>query len=150
MIRYHAEATIRRSPSEVFAALLDAQRYSDWTDMTDMRWEAEGPPHVGTRGRFRLPKSPFSGDLGVEIVELESDRRVVFRVTHPNLTWINWADLAPEGDGTHLTYAGEMTLHGWRRILEPVIRSEVTRGETAEVQRLKNLLEADTAVAVPA
>jgi len=150
MIRYHSEATIERSTSDVFSFLLDAERYSEWTEMTDTSWEDSGPPRVGSRGRFRLPGSPFGGDLDMEIVEFEADQRVVFRITHPSVTWIARSIVSPDGDGTHLTYAGEMTIHGWRRILEPMIRAEVSRGEAAEVDRLKALLEAETRTAVPA
>ena len=148
MIRYETQTTIDRPSDVVMAALLDAPRYEQWTDMTDMQFEGTGPARVGTRGRFRLPKSPFRGPLDVEIVELEPERRIVFRVTHPALTWINWAEVAPEGRATRFTYGGEMRLHGWQRLLEPLIRGEVTRTEAGEAQRLKALLEAEAPVAV--
>ena len=143
MIRYQTETTIRRPPSIVFAAMLDADRYGDWTDMTDVHFDGEQPPALGTRGRFRLPRSPFRGDLEMEIVELQPDRRVVFRVTHPALTWVNWAETRPNDEGTAFVYGGEMHLHGWRRLLEVVLRAEIRKGEAKEAERLKAVLETE-------
>jgi len=151
VIRYETTTRIERPPEVVFAALLDAKRYSEWTPMTDMTFDApDGSVGLGTRGRFQLPKSPFKGFLDVEIVELEPDRRVVFRVTHPSLTWISTAQTRPDGDGTQFVYGGEMTLHGWRRLLEPMLKSELAAGEAKEAEQLKALLESEARVAVPA
>ena len=113
-------------------------------------WSAVGGPvGLGTRGRFQLPKTPFKGFLDVEIVGLEPDRRVVFRVTHPSLTWISSAETRPDGDGTQFVYGGEMTLHGWRRLLEPMLKSELAAGEAKEAEQLKALLESEARVALP-
>jgi hypothetical protein len=40
-----------------------------------------------------------------------------------------------------MTYAGDVELKGWRRLLEPFVRSEVQKGEAKEAARLKSLLE---------
>ena len=80
--------------------------------------------------------------LDMEIADLEPDRRVVFRVTHPSLDWTSVATLEPTGSGTTLTYAGDLRLLGWRRLLEPLAAREVRNSEAAEAARLKALLEA--------
>jgi uncharacterized protein YndB with AHSA1/START domain len=151
VIRYETKTHIERPPKAVFEAVLDADLYDQWTEMTDTRFDA-GPDGIGlgTRDRFRLPNSPFKGDLEVEVVEFEADRRVAFRVTHPSLTWIATAETQPEGTGTLFVYGGEMTLHGWRRLLEPMMKSEIVAGEAKEAERLKALLEAGARIAVPA
>jgi len=51
--------------------------------------------------------------------------------------------IQPDGAGTRLTYAGEMSLRGWRRLLEPVMGGEIRDGEAKEAIRLKELLEAE-------
>lgn len=141
MIRYSSEVTIARPPREVFDTLLDPERYAQWTDMVHLSLDTADRPKVGTRGRFRLTKGPIKGMLDFEVTELEPDRRVVFRVTHPSLDWRSVAALEPAGTGTRMTYAGEIRLHGWRRLLEPLVAGEVRRGEAGEAQRLKELLE---------
>jgi uncharacterized protein YndB with AHSA1/START domain len=142
MIHYSSDVTIDRPPHAVYEALLDPDLYSKWTDMVDVSFDGGDPPIVGTRGRFRMAKGPFKGMLAMELTELEPDRRVVFHVTHPDLDWTAVSTLEPAGTGTRLTYAGDLRLLGWRRLLEPLMGREVRQGEAAEAVRLKALLEA--------
>ena len=154
MIRHDTSIEIKRPAADVFAALLDLPGYDRWTDMVDSRWLTPGEPRVGARGEFRMPRGPIKGTLQVEILDLEPGRRVVFDTTHPALRWRAWSVLEPVAEGTRLHYAGEMTLRGWRRILEPLMKGEVQAGERKEVERLKALLEAapvpGASVAAPA
>jgi hypothetical protein len=92
-----------------------------------------------------MAEGPFKGLLRMEIVELDPDRKVVFHVTHPALDWTSSSTAAAEGAGTRFTYAGELRLKGWRRLLEPLMAGEVRRGEAGEAARLKTLLEAEAA-----
>lgn len=150
MIRYSSAVTIDRPPRVVFDALLDPNRYGEWTPMVDMEFDGDGPPQRGTTGRFRLAEGPVKDMLRTEIVELEPERRIVFRTTHPSLTWLATIDLRPDGEGTRVTYGGEMALHGWKRILEPIIGAEVSKGEAREIEKLKSILEAERPNLVPA
>jgi uncharacterized protein YndB with AHSA1/START domain len=149
MIRYASDVSIKRSPSEVLDALLDADLYSKWTPMVDVEFDGAGTPGVGTTGRFRMAEGPFKGLLEMRITELEPSRRLVVRVTHPALDWTATSTVVPEGGGARLTYAGEFALKGWRRILEPLMAGEVRRGEAQEAIRLKEVLEASTAAQQP-
>src|SRR5688572_12015586 len=142
MIHYSSQVTIARSPRAVFEALLDPELYPQWTDMVDVSFDGADAPQVGTRGQFRLSKGPIKGTLQMELTEVEPDHRVVFRVTHPSLDWTAVSTLEPAGTGTTLTYAGDLRLLGWRRVLEPFVAREVRSGEAAEAVRLKGLLEA--------
>jgi uncharacterized protein YndB with AHSA1/START domain len=142
MIHYSSEVTIDRPPHVVYEALLDAELYPRWTDMVDVSFDAEGAPEVGSKGRFRLAKGPIKGMLEMELAELDPDRRVVFHVMHPHLDWTAVSTLEPAGTGTRLTYAGDLQLRGWRRLLEPLVGREVRDGEAEEARRLKALLEA--------
>jgi uncharacterized protein YndB with AHSA1/START domain len=141
VIRYSSEVTIKRSPSEVLDALLDADLYSKWTPMVDVEFDGEGRPGPGTTGRFRMSEGPIKGTLEMRIAELDP-RRLVVKVTHPSLDWTAVSTVAPEGAGTRLTYAGELGFRGWRRLLEPLMAGEVRKGEANEALRLKALLEA--------
>ena len=142
MISYSSEVTIARPPHAVYESLLDPDLYSQWTDMVDVTFDGADTPRVGTKGRFRLAKGPFKGMLEMELTELDPDRRVVFHVTHPDLDWTAVSSLEPAGTGTRLTYAGDLRLLGWRRLIEPIVAREVRSGEAAEAVRLKALLEA--------
>ena len=149
MICYSSVVKIDRPPSDVFAALLDADLYGEWTEMVDTRFEGPGLPSVGTRGEFRFPTGPLKGRYDMEVLALEPGRTVDIRVDGAWLRWLSHVSLEPDGDGTRMTYAGEVSLLGWRRILEPVMAREVQAGEAHEAERFKELLESETAF-VPA
>jgi len=150
MIRYSSEVTIDRSPRAVYEALLDPERYAQWTPMADMAFDDDGPRRVGQRGHFRMTEGPIKGRLEMEIVELEPDRKVSFRVTHPSLDWVAVNTIRPDGAGSRLTYAGELSLRGAMRLLEPFMRGEIERGEAGEALKLKELLESEVGAATPA
>lgn len=147
MIRYSSEVTIDRPPRAVFEALLDPDRYAKWTPMADMAFDDDGPRRVGQRGHFRMTEGPIKGRLEMEIVELEPDRKVSFQVKHPSLDWLAVNTIQPDGEGSRLTYAGELSFRGLMRFMEPFMRGEVERGEAAEAVKLKALLESETAPA---
>lgn len=140
MIGYASRIRIESSPGEVLALLVDPARYGEWTEMVDVRFDTV-EPRVGTRGTFRLAQGPIKGPLSVEIVELVPDRRVVFRIEHPILSWRAVSEVTPVEGGTELLYAGEVRLRGWRRLLEPFMARELRAGEQAEAERLKAVLE---------
>lgn len=150
MIRYSSEVTIDRPPQAVYEALLDPERYGEWTPMTDMAFDDDGPRRVGQRGHFRMSEGPIKGRLEMEIAELEPDRKVSFRVRHPNLDWMSVNTIQPDGEGSRLTYAGELSFRGAMRLMEPFVRGEVMRGEAGEALKLKALLESETVPATTA
>lgn len=141
MIRYSSQVTIQRTPSEVLNALLNADLYSKWTPMVDVEFDGGGRPAVGTTGRFRMAEGPIKGLLEMRIAELDPARRLVIKVTHPSMDWTAVSTVAPDGTGTQLTYAGEIALKGWRRLLEPLMAGEVRTGEAREAVALKAVLE---------
>ena len=141
MIRYESRVRIARPPEAVYRGLTDATQFGAWTDMVDIE-AAAGPPVVGDQVRFRLAAGPIKGPLDAEYVALEPDRRVVMRIEHPLLSWTSTSDLTPIETGTELRYAGQISLRGWRRLLEPFVAREVRDGEHGEALRLQALLEA--------
>lgn len=143
MIRYSSEVVIDRSPRDVFAALLDSSRWDRWAPMRDAGWDDDGPPRVGLRGHFRMAEGPVKDRLDFEIEEFEADRRVVLHIAHPKLEWRAMNTVRPEGGGTRLTYAGELSFRGLMRLMEPLMRGEVERGEAGEALKLKAMLEAE-------
>jgi uncharacterized protein YndB with AHSA1/START domain len=146
VIRYSSDVSIARSPHEVFEVLLDAKTYERWTEMTDSRFDTPGRPGVGTRGSFRMPSGPLKGEYEMEILELEPDQRLVMHVTSRNLDWKAVTTLVPDGAATRMTYAGEIGLKGWMRVLEPIMTGEAQRGEAKEAERFKALMETEAPV----
>lgn len=143
MIRYSTVVSIARRPEDVMTALLDPAMYPQWTEMVDTRFEGSGAPTVGTRGSFGLPGGPLKGTYSMEIITLQPARQLDIRMQGSGLTWISRVTLEPDGSGTRMTYAGEISLGGWRRALEPLMAREAAAGEAKEAERFKALLEAE-------
>ena len=130
--------------ADVFAALLDPDRYAEWTPMVDTRFH-DVAPRVGTRGDFRMERGPLKGRYEMEIVALDPERRLDFRVDGSSLRWNAHIGLEPDGDaGTRLTYAGDLSLRGWRRLLEPLLAGEVRSGEAKEAEQLRHVIESES------
>jgi carbon monoxide dehydrogenase subunit G len=143
MIHYSSMVTIKRPPGDVFAALLDPERYAQWTPMVDTRFH-DAEPRVGTRGDFRFERGPLKGSYEMEIVALDPGRRLEFRVHGSSLRWNAQIGLEPDGNaGTRMTYAGDLSLLGWRRLLEPLFAAEVRSGEAKEAEQLRDVLETE-------
>jgi carbon monoxide dehydrogenase subunit G len=147
MIHYSTIVTIDRRPGDVLAALLDASSYGRWTEMVDTQFDGPGVPTVGTRGAFRFPAGPLKGRYEMEIVRLEPDRRLDVQIDGPSLRWFSNITLEPDGAGTRMTYAGDISLLGWRRVLEPLMAREAQAGEAKEAERFKAMLESEMAPA---
>jgi len=144
MIRYSSMVTIKRPPGDVFAAFLDPERYAQWTPMVDTRFH-DTEPRVGTHGDFRFERGPLKGRYEMEIVALDPGRRLEFRVDGSSLRWNAQIGLEPDGDaGTRMTYAGDISLLGWRRLLEPLFAGEVRSGEAKEAEKLRDVLESES------
>ena len=62
-------------------------------------------------------------------------------MTHPAFEWEAEVAVEPDEAGSRLSTSGTFRLHGWRRLLEPLVRGEIQRGEAAELDRLKAILE---------
>jgi len=150
MIHYSSIVTIKRPPGDVYAALLDPERYGQWTPMVDTRFH-DADPHVGTRGDFRFETGPLKGRYEMEIVALDPGRRLDFRVDGSSLRWNAQIGLEPDGEaGTRMTYAGDIALLGWRRLLEPLFAREIRSGEAREAEQLRDVLEAEIPAAATA
>jgi hypothetical protein len=64
---------------------------------------------------------------------------VAFDTAHSALRWRSLAVVEPSASGTRLDYSGELSLRGWRRLLEPFMAGEVQSGERREIERRKAL-----------
>lgn len=149
MFSYAAETEVARPPNETFDAVIDIGRWTEWTDMRDVRPDAADTPRVGSTGTFTLP-GPFRGPVRYELTALDPQQRVEYRITHPAFDWRAEIDVEASSRGSRLATSGEYRLLGWWRLLEPIVAREVRRGEASELARLKAILEANPAHSVAA
>jgi hypothetical protein len=150
MFTYASEVTIERPVPEVFAAINDIAGWSEWTDMREIRHDQPGPIAAGSTGTFALPGGSFKGPIRYELTGFEPDRRVTYEMTHPTFTWTAEMRVEAAGGGSRLATSGAFRLRGWRRVLQPIVAREVSRGEAAELDRMKAILESAPPPAITA
>ncbi|MGH2456390.1 MAG: SRPBCC family protein, partial [Candidatus Limnocylindria bacterium] len=143
VIRVEAEVLINRPPEEVGRFLADIERQPEWTDMSAARKLTDGPVREGTRAYAELPLGPFKLGWTWEVTEFDPARVLSYRtISRSALSMDGSYRLESQGAGaTKVAATVEIRTRGLLRLLEPLMRAEVTRNETAEVLRIKGVLE---------
>ena len=143
MIRYSSQVTIERPPEQVFPYLVEREKQALWSDVP-MRMLTDGPFGVGSRMELSLGRGPLHMSLQLETTVLDPDRRLAFTtVSQGPVLWDGEYRLEPTGSGgTKLSQAGQLRFRGLWRLLEPIAGAEMRRNETAELEKLKSILEA--------
>jgi uncharacterized protein YndB with AHSA1/START domain len=135
---------IARPPEAVFETLTSLRSLRDrigtsgtYAGTADV---SDDPVRVGTTYVDRTPIGRVRG----EVLELEADRRVVFRQALPSsaldvrITY----ELDPSPRGTRLSRTGEITTRGWLAAVHPVVVWATRRENGRTMERLKVALEA--------
>ena len=143
MITYEGEIVINRPVAEVFDYATTPANFPQWTDVTSMKRLSDGPSAVGTRLQLEMGRGPMKSRNDFETVRWEQDRNWTFRtVSASPIVWDGMLGFEPQGpDSTLVRSSGQVTLRGWRKLLEPVARGELRKREQAELETLRRLLE---------
>ncbi|HEX5040082.1 MAG TPA: SRPBCC family protein [Candidatus Limnocylindria bacterium] len=151
MIHYDATTTIQRPAREVFDWLVDPVRMDQWTSMTDGRWLSGAPGGQGATAEASLHMGPINSTMRWQLTEYVPGERIAF-ATLPGgpVQWTGFYELTPDGDRTLVRSVGDMRPNGVMRVLEPLMRAEVERGEAGEIEKLKAILEGSTGAATDA
>ena len=143
MISYSSRVTIDRPPEAVFPYLVEPAKQARWPDVP-MRLLTAGPLGAGSRMALTLGKGPMQARLTLELSAVEPDRRLTFRTLSGPIDWDGEYRLSPSGTGgTEVAQEGRLRFKGLWRLLEPMAGAEISRGEVAELERLKAAVEAD-------
>jgi uncharacterized protein YndB with AHSA1/START domain len=147
MSRFDAEATIDRSPDEIWTYAADILRHPDWMSVADAHVLHGQGTETGARGRERMILGPFKWDVEFEVVEAEPGRRLVWRsVNDPHSEFEVGLTLEPTSGGTtRASYYGAVRMRGRWRLLAPLVAMEGSAGVRRELERLKTNVEATPA-----
>ncbi len=131
---------ISKPPEEVFPWLLEADKVPKWTSDLD-RYDVQGSLGEGTRIVQTL--SVAGGlKLDLEITRYEPPRGAESRFETNGIKLVTAYELAPTGGGTRLTQTLDAKASGiTARMLIPVVQGRLEKKVTADLDRLKDVLE---------
>jgi uncharacterized protein YndB with AHSA1/START domain len=139
------DLAIARPPAEVFDALtrLGALRSQIGTSATYVGTEdvSDDPVRAGSTYVDRTPVGRLRG----EVLELERDRRVVFRqaTARGDLDVRITYEMMPAANGTRVVRTGAITTGGWLALVHPIVVWATRTENQRTMARLKASLETD-------
>jgi uncharacterized protein YndB with AHSA1/START domain len=142
MISYQVEETINRPVHEVFRYIADPTLYAEWMPVSDVHVATPGEVRIGSTARAMMKVGSRMAPFTWEVTGYHADASLAFRTIEGPVNWDGTYEVSPtEGAATRIISSGRLGLKGWQRLLEPYMSGEIRRGEAAELNRLKDLLE---------
>ena len=140
------ETVIRRPPDEVAAFAGDPGNAPEWySNIRSVQWLTPPPVAVGSRMAFVATFLGRRLEYTYEVVALEPGRRLVMRTADgpfPMETTYGWE---PTDDGgTRMTLRNRGRPSGFARVTAPAMSTAMRRANTADLARIKELLERRT------
>lgn len=139
------ETRIARAPADVFAALLDVERYPDWliaSGIVKVERLDPGPVAVGSRLRISQTVAGRSTTLDGGVTDLVEDRSFGLRGQDKDGVQIEIdAALAPDGDATQLRWSLKLKLPLRFRMFESMVAPQAKRAAALDLEALKRRLE---------
>lgn len=143
MIDFTVAIAIDRPASDVFAYVTDPARLPTWqTNTVEVEQLTDGPLGVGTQ-LHEVHRAPGGrrATSRVEVVEHEPPRRFALRILDGPLPVDGSFAFAPAGGGTRVELHAHGAPSGPLRLASPLLRRVLRRQFTADLARLKRVLE---------
>lgn len=146
MISYGSEVVVARPPADVWPYLIERDKQAQWSDV-QMEPLTDGPTRAGSRMRLSFGDGPIRASLTLEISAVDPNERIAFTtVSNGGIHWEGEYRLASEGGmSSRLSQHGTLRFSGLWRLAEPIVGAEIRRGEIAELEKLKSILEKEPA-----
>lgn len=141
MLRYASKVTMDRPPAVVFPYFAEPEKQALWSDVP-MRRLDERTFGAGSRIEVAFGMGPLKARVGLEIFELEQDRKMAWRTLYGPIRWEGEYLLEPSGAGTVVSQRGTLTFTGLWRLVEPIAGAEIRSAEEKELEKLKAIVEA--------
>ena len=143
MIRVETSTTIDRPVEDVARYISDIERMSEWTDMTASRPLTDGPTRDGTKAYAEVALGPIKLGWTYVIEDVDPMGGFAFKtISRTALGMDGSIRLSETGPAaTTIDYHVDIRTRGVLRMLEPLLRGEMSRNEAGELDRLKARLE---------
>jgi carbon monoxide dehydrogenase subunit G len=147
VIRSETSTVIHRPAAEIVSYVADIERMTEWTDMSASRRTTDGPTRQGTQAYAEVALGPMKLGWTWEVTDFDPVHGYGYRTISKSAMGMDGrVTVTPQGpDAARVDYLVEVNTRGLLRILEPLIRGEISRNEAAEVTRLKAALEGSSA-----
>jgi uncharacterized protein YndB with AHSA1/START domain len=142
MARAEKTLTINRPPEAVFDFLADGANNQKWRpSVTEVEKQSGDGAGAVYRQRMKGPGGrAIDGDY--RVTTFDRPRQLAFDVIAGPARPTGTFTLAPEGEGTRLTFVLELQPKGVMRLMSPMI-VKTMQGEVANLDALKRVLEAE-------
>ncbi len=144
-IAVETETLIQRPPGDVFAALIDIERYPTWliaSGIVRVERLDPGPIAVGSRLRIGQTVAGRSTVLEGTVTELVSDAGFGLKARDPEGVSIEIkAALVPDGDTTRLRWSLRIGLPLRFRMFESMVTPQARRAAALDLEAFKRHLE---------
>ena len=145
MVGFEISVDIERPVEEVFARMTDLARMPEWNHMVDEVVPSETPLRVGSTARVKMRLLGRRIEATYEVIQLEPNRRFVGRTGAPISVTDTWAFEALDEHRTRLTYGSVGETKGFFKLADPIVARIAKKQLTAQLETLKELLEAGAA-----
>jgi hypothetical protein len=141
-IRYTVHAHLAQPPAFVYDFMVVNQ------PANHPRWEPEvlelrrdGPPRAGTRGVMVRRDFGKVTHQPLEWLEIQPGKRSRFVSDYQGVRFDCAVDLEPDGSGTSMRVSVEVTLSGFKRLLQPIFGPMLRRNSLRILERLRRVLD---------
>jgi uncharacterized protein YndB with AHSA1/START domain len=145
MVNVEIVVNIDRPVEEVFAYMCEVERFPEWNSMVDEVIPSERPLRVGSTAHLKMRLLGRRIEATLEVTELEPNRRVVVKTGAPISVTDTWAFEALGASRSRLTYGSVGETKGFFKLADPIVGRIVKKQLTAQLETLKELLEARAA-----
>ncbi|MEO5705360.1 MAG: SRPBCC family protein [Candidatus Limnocylindrales bacterium] len=142
MFNMSESVLIKRSPEDVFEFVADLRNFPIWrANLASSTVVSEKFTDLGARCDEEIQMGPRKIAATCEITAFSAGRTFSFQAVSPGLTYDGHILVIPEEGGSKFTLSGEVRVHGFLRLLQPVIRGRMQEGVRREVAGVKAHME---------
>ncbi|MDH3591897.1 MAG: SRPBCC family protein [Planctomycetota bacterium] len=140
---FERHIVVARDPATVWAFLTSPARAPDWLRDVE-RVEAVGPLRAGAKVReFRKVRRNRETSAECVVTEWEDGRVFGLALEEAGLKSTSRYELAPDGDGTRVSWRANIEGRGLYRLLAGTVSRLLERRDGDRLERLRNALAAE-------
>lgn len=142
MQRIDIDYDVSRTPDEVFAYLTDFTQLARWRSLDELRVEPDGPLQPGSMLFTRVKGLGRPMTFTNEVVLVDPQHRTYDdRATGGTFLIESGWTVEPHNSGSRIHWSTRFAPRGPMKMLTPVLRSAIRRGQLADLDKLRNILE---------